>query len=87
MPTEMLATGKTAAESAEFTLAAGDVAHLHIKGSTDGTALVDVRVKDTQNGFTTIGQLNRVKGSQVLAAPGTYKLVRLAGALVGVDRD
>lgn len=87
MPTEMLAIGNTAAESAEFTLAAGDAVHLHIKGSIDGSAVVNVLVKDTGGGFTSIGQLTRAKNSRVLVAAGTYKLQRPARSLVGVDRD
>jgi hypothetical protein len=91
MATQLLALGTAAATSADFTLAAGDVAHIHLRGSSppavpQGTVSIDVKGDD--NSYTEVHRLTERNVACVIDAPGAYRVRRgVSTASIGVDRD
>ena len=82
MATEILATGSTAASSADVVVTS-DLA-VSLKGVTDGQALVTISIKDDAAGYQAIGSLTSQSPSTVISAPGTYRFTRRLGATCGV---
>jgi len=85
---EILATGTTAANSADFTLS-GETSSLLLKWAAaplDNSA-VDVMVKDAGGLYNRIGQLTTITPMVALIAPGTFRVSRPANSpACGVDR-
>lgn len=86
MPTQLLATGSTAADSADLVVAAGTPVTVCLKGLTTGSAKVEVKLKDDAGAFTIVGSLTLNSPAVCITAPGTYRFSRIAGAACGVFR-
>lgn len=88
---ELIATGTTDLDSAEFTLSASDAVTLSIKSLLNpdaprGAEAV-ISLKTSSGSFLRIGKLDETNPAQVLLAPGTYKVTRRACAVsFGVDK-
>lgn len=87
---ELIASGKTENVSSDFTLTSGVSTTLHIKtadGKIPKDAYVAIELKGG-TGYTAIGGLTDEAPALVLAAPGTYRVRRLANTVdFGVERD
>lgn len=88
---ELIATGTTDLDSAEFTLSAADSVTLSLKSATDPNvpqgAQAVICLKTSASTFLRIGFLDERTPAQVLSAPGTYKVTRRACATsYGVDK-
>lgn len=88
---ELIATGTTLTNSADFTLAAGASTTLYLKDATGATVppecIALVQVKSGAEYFN-VGQLDGVNSMRVLTAIGTFRVSRLANtSAFGVDRD
>lgn len=82
----ILATGTTAASSADFSITTESTTLLLI-GAKAELALLDIEVKDSANAYTVIGTLSPAVPIQVLSGPGTYRVTRkLGSASAGCDR-
>jgi hypothetical protein len=83
----LLATGTTAAQSADFTLA-GESSTLFLVSTASvlPQSSCDIQIKGANLVYQTIGTLTTATPCLVLSAPGTYRVSRLAGPDVGVDR-
>lgn len=81
---EILATGSTAANSADVTVAAGTPLAVSLKGVADGQALVVILLKDDAAAYNVVGALRSHAPSTLISAPGTYRFSRVAGAACGV---
>lgn len=83
----IIASGTTDADSAEFTLAAGESATLFLTGASGPGAIAQVRIKAADGSFSTIGGLSKDAPARVLSGAGTYKVSRSAGTpAFGVDK-
>ncbi len=88
MPTQILATGSGAANSADTTVAAGATLSVALKDAA-GTvvpkgAIVNILLKDDAGQYFKVGSLNYGQPA-VQIGPGTYRFTRLAnGVSVGV---
>lgn len=78
MATELIATGFTAANSADITLADGESATVGMKGGT-AFSVIKIELKDDDGGYNTVGDLNSQRPAVSINAAGTYRLRRLAG--------
>lgn len=88
---ELIATGTTAADSADFELSDGESTTLFLKkatsGSVDVSAFAEVQIKDAGGAYHPVTGLSFHQPSIVLAAPGTYRVSRPASSTAfGVDR-
>lgn len=88
MPTEILAVGTTAADSADVVIASGDTLTVALKDAA-GTALargarVSIQLKDDDGQYFEVGRLSVAKPAQVITGPGTYRFHRDAGTSCGV---
>lgn len=84
----LLASGTTAASSADFTLT-GEASTLFLDAATAQIpdVIVTVEIKAASGVYHIIGNLTDENPAQVLTGPGTYRVSRLACATaVGVDR-
>lgn len=95
---ELIASGTTEANSADFTLAAGSSTTLYLKRTSgpglpaDAEALVQIK---SGTEYFTVGRLTSAAPAQVLSATGTFRVKRMPafGAhgttplAYGVDRD
>ena len=83
----LLAVGTSAASSADFTLT-GETSSLFLVNTAalESGSAVNVEVKSAAGVYFAIGSLTVATPIQVLSAPGTFRVSRLAGASVGVDR-
>jgi hypothetical protein len=88
MATEILAVGTTAANSSDVVVAAGSELTVSLKAAAGPRVLpgafVHILLKDDAGQYFRIGHLNGAKPALVLAAAGTYRFSRLAGASCGV---
>lgn len=84
MATELLATGTTAANSADLVVASGSMVTVGIKGVVDATARVRILLKDDGGGYTDVADLNSFRPAIEIVAPGTYRFTRVAGGACGV---
>ena len=83
--------GTAAAQSSDFTLAAGDVVTIFLvdDDDTDGlpaNALIDVQIKSGDGEYFTVGSLTTQHPAYCMSSPGTYRLNRHASASVGADK-
>lgn len=83
MATQLLATGSTAADSSELTVAAGTPVTVSIKGDVSPVE-VQIKLKDDAGGFRTVGYLTSGRPALCVSAPGVYKFTRAAGQTCGV---
>lgn len=81
---ELIATGSTAANSSDVVIADGSSVTVGLKGLDGSQARVLILLKDDAGAYNPIGELTALKPSIVIAAPGTYRLTRVAGATCGV---
>lgn len=87
---ELIASGTAAADSADFTVAAGTTATLFLKTASYPVppgALATVQVK-SGTAYFSIGTISQAEPMKVLSGAGTYR-VRKASNLVafGVDKE
>lgn len=91
MATQLLALGTTAAASSDIVIAAGESAHIHLRGSSPPAVpkvTVSIEVKGDDNGYTEIHRLTERDVACVIEAPGTYRVRRaLCEFSVAVDQD
>jgi hypothetical protein len=92
MPTALIASGATAAESAEFTLADGENVTLSLLLATNGPTApgpwASVLMKSSSGSFAQVGVLTAADPVQVLEAQGTFKVYRpQTDVAFGVDRS
>lgn len=88
---ELIASGTTEADSADFILTAGGSATLYLKDAA-GSAVAPLSTAEVQiksgTEYFTIGTLNIQNPAQVLTAVGTFRVRRMASATAfGVDKD
>lgn len=81
MATEILSIGSDA--SAEFTVAAGDLATLIMRGSGNAS----VRMKASDGSYVPFGELDNYNRVKTLDAPGVFIVTRLNGDAVEVDKE
>lgn len=84
MPTEIIATASTAADSSDVVVADGEALTVKLKGLTDGTAIVRVLLKDDAGAYDDVSVLTSHCPATVVAGPGTYRFTRVAGGTCGV---
>lgn len=91
MATELLSLGTTAATSTDITLAAGESAHIHLRGSSPPAVpacTVCIEVKGADASYTEYHRLTERNPGAVIDAAGTYRVRRpVCESSVGVDRD
>jgi hypothetical protein len=88
---ELIAAGTTEADSADFTLASGDQVTLFLKDAAGprvaSDAVAHLQIKSAAGEYFHVGHLDSYNPAKVLAAPGTYRVKRLAAsAAYGVDK-
>ncbi|MEY9466302.1 hypothetical protein ABH973_006715 [Bradyrhizobium ottawaense] len=88
MPTQILATNTTAADSADVVVAAGTPLTVCLKdaaGALVGAgARVDILLKDDAGQYFLVDSLSSQKLAVVITGPGTYRFSRPAGVSCGV---
>lgn len=84
MPTEIIATAATAADSSDVVIADGETLTVGLKGLTAADSRVRILLKDDAGAYNDVGELNAYVPALVLAAPGTYRFTRVAGGTCGV---
>jgi hypothetical protein len=91
MPTQILAVGDTAADSADVVIAAGASLTVALKDAAgprvaegDPGAMVHISLKDDAGQYFRVDQLTGERPALVLAAAGTYRFSRVAGVSCGV---
>ncbi len=82
MPTQILATGSGAANSADLVVAAGDSLGVCLKGAAAGAA-VNVSVKDDAGAYVWVATLTDQNPAAVLAGGFTYRLSRTGTVACG----
>jgi len=92
MATELIATGTTAATSADFDVTDPVTVFLKLKGDElrgDRMSMqAFVEIKDSDDGYNPVGVLGANVSAVVIAGPGTYRVRRAAGDFAfGVDRN
>ena len=88
---QAVVSGTTEADSADFTLAAGDQATLFLKDaagpSVAADAIARLQIKSAAGEYFNAGPLDSFNPAKILAASGTYRVKRLAAsAAFGVDK-
>jgi hypothetical protein len=91
MATELLPVASGAANSADFTLAAGETATIALKDAAspeiESGPVVAVQLKDDAAAYWDIYLMTRENNSVVISAAGTYRVRRVAnGVSVGAFR-
>ena len=83
----LLATGTSAASSADFTLT-GETTSLFLVSTAglESGSNVTVEVKGANNAYYSLGALTLLAPFLVLSSPGVFRVTRPTGANVGVDR-
>lgn len=88
MPTQILAVGTTAADSADVVVAAGDQLTVCLKDAAGprlaANAMVHILLKDDAGEYFRVDALSTARPAVVIAAAGTYRFSRPAGPSVGV---
>ena len=84
MPSNILTTGNTAADSADVVVAAGTPLTVVLKGADKYKAQVLIKLKDDVGTYTQVGSLSGADPAKCIVAPGTYRFSRVAGASCGV---
>ncbi|MBR0962240.1 hypothetical protein [Bradyrhizobium japonicum] len=84
MPTEILATGTGAANSADVVIAAGSSLTVCLKDAAGPDvgkyASVDILLKADTGEYFKVDNINTDKPALLIQAPGTYRFSRLAGS-------
>ncbi len=86
MATELIASGSTAANSADIVVAGGEAVTVFLK-DMDGFSVANIQIKDSDGGYNNIGALGPSDPAKMIAAPGTYRISRPVNSDCGVDRD
>lgn len=86
MPSEILATANTAANSADVVVAAGTPITVCLKGVDGFKAAISIKLKDDAGNYTEVGSLAPATPAICITAPGTYRFSRAAGNNCGVFR-
>lgn len=88
MPTQILAIGTTALDSADQVVSAGTPLTVCLKDaagpSVGDLASVEIQLKDDAGQYFKIDELNALKPAVMIVAPGTYRFSRRAGVSCGV---
>jgi hypothetical protein len=88
MPTQILSTNTTAADSADVVVAAGTPLTVCLKDAAGvlvgAGARVDILLKDDAGQYFLIDSLGAQKLAVVIVGPGTYRFSRQAGVSCGV---
>jgi len=88
---ELISSGTTLANSADITVSAGSSATLLLKSATAQIpqgANADIQAKSADGNYYTIGRLTDQEPIKVLAAAGTFRVVRNPlGTAYGVDQN
>lgn len=82
--TQLIATGDTSANSADFDVAAGLLVTIALKDAS-AKAYVNVYLKDDAGAYVNVGRVFAAE-AKCIQAPGTYRVSRLAGVACGVFR-
>lgn len=83
MATQLIATGSSAANSSDVTLAAGESAVFSLKAAATG-AEARIEIKDDAGGYTDVGRLITLDPAKLVSGPGTYRVRRVASGSCGV---
>ncbi|HTM77998.1 MAG TPA: hypothetical protein VL133_10255 [Devosia sp.] len=83
MATELLATGSTAANSADVVVAAGTPVIVMMKDQTGAEARIRILLKDEDGAYFDVGELTPARPALGLGIAGTYRLTRVAGNTCG----
>lgn len=88
MPTQILATGTTAADSSDVVVAAGTPLTVCLKDAAgpvlEAAAEVLIELKDDAGQYFRVDVLNGSQPALVIVGAGTYRFSRIAGASCGV---
>jgi len=88
MPSEILAIGTAAADSADVVVAAGETLTVCLKDSAGPdlgrTVQVDILLKDDDDQYFPVDSLNIKRRAVMIVAAGTYRFSRVAGDSCGV---
>jgi hypothetical protein len=89
MPTQILAVGTTALDSADVVVAAGTPLTVSLKDAlgTDGLGrdvMVNILLKDDAGQYFAVDSLHARKPALMIVAAGTYRFSRVAGDSCGV---
>lgn len=87
--TAICASGVTQVDSTDIVLASGVSTTLALAGATlDTSCVAMIQIKSTAATYMTIGTLDVYNPMRVLAAPGTFRVRKLASAVaITVERD
>lgn len=88
---ELLASSTAAADSADFTLTAGNTATLNLKGGSETwvgpQSIAYVQIKSSDNRYYNIGAMTVQNPAVVVSAAGTYRVSKMAAPeAYGVDK-
>lgn len=87
---EIISSGTTEATSSDITVVDGALATVFLVAGSSETiphsASASIQIKGAGGGYITIGRLDRSQPSQVISAPGVYRVKRHAGAACSVDQ-
>ncbi|MET4199076.1 hypothetical protein ABIA95_003076 [Bradyrhizobium sp. LA8.1] len=88
MPTQILAIGVTAADSADQVVSTGTPLTVCLKDAAGPAvgdlAFVDILLKDDAGQYFLVETLSALKPALMIVAPGTYRFSRRAGVSCGV---
>ena len=81
--TTAIAIGATYAESSDLTVISGLPVTVGMMGATSASAGIQIFAKSPDGNYQKVGDLDFAKPVKVIDGPGTYKMVRNAGASCG----
>lgn len=84
MPTQIIASGSTAASSADLTMVAGTPITVSLKDVVDGNARVVLEIKSDAGAYNVISELTSHLQTGIITGPGVYRVSRIAGGTCGV---
>ena len=82
MGTQILATGSTAASSADVVVT--DALAVALKGEVGMESFVYIELKDDAGAYNVVGSLTSHSPATIIVTAGTYRFTRRAGATCGV---
>lgn len=85
MATELIASGSTAATSADIVVADGESVTIALK-NMNGFPTAQIQLKDSAAAYHDVGALGPSDSAKVIIAPGTYRIFRPEGSVCGVFR-
>ena len=90
----LIASGTSAADSADFALTDGQTSIVSLAPTGTGavavpaSAAADVQIKTAAGGYVNVGLLTPAASALIVSGPGTFRVSRRAVAdAVGVDRS